>query len=39
MDTIAVVDVDTPLGVSYMKIDGDLNLLQKAAIESTTLFN
>ena len=39
MDTIGVVDVDTPLGVSYMKIDGDLNLLQKSAIDRTTFYN
>ena len=39
MNTIAVVDVDTPLGVSYMKIDGDLNLIQKSAIDRTTFYN
>ena len=39
MDTIGVVDVDTPMGVSYMKIDGDLNLLQKSAIDRTTFYN
>ena len=39
MNTVAMVDIDTPLGASYIKIDGDLNLQQKAAIDRTTFYN
>ena len=39
MNTVAMVDIDTPLGASYIKIDGDLNLQQKTAIDRTTFYN
>ena len=39
MNTAALVDIDTPLGASYIKVDGDLNLMQKSAIDRTTFYN
>ena len=39
MNTVAMADIDTPLGASYIKVDGDLNLQQKNAIDRTTFYN
>ena len=39
MDTVAIVDLDTPIGASYIKIDGDLRLKQKSPIDRTTFYN
>lgn len=39
MNTVAMVDIDTPLGASYIKVDGDLKLKQKAPIDITSFYN
>ena len=39
MYTVAMADIDTPLGASYIQLDGDLNLKQKAPIDRTTFYN
>lgn len=39
MHTIAVVDIDTPFGASYIQVDGDLTLKQKSPIDRTTFYN
>ena len=39
MNTVAMADIDTPLGASYIKVDGDLKLQQKTAIDRTTFYN
>ena len=39
MHTVALVDIDTPFGASFIKVDGDLNLKQKAPIDRTTFYN
>ena len=39
MNTTAFVDIDTPLGASYIKIKGDLNLKQKSPIDRTSFYN
>ena len=39
MNTVAMADIDTPLGASYIKVDGDLKLRQKSAIDRTTFYN
>jgi hypothetical protein len=39
MNTVAMADIDTPLGASYIKVDGNLNLQQKNAIDRTTFYN
>ena len=39
MNTTAMINIDTPLGASYIKVDGDLKLMQKSAIDRTTFYN
>ena len=39
MHTIAMVDIDTPFGASYIQVDGDLTLKQKSPIDRTTFYN
>ena len=39
MNTVAMVDIDTPLGASYIKVDGNLNLMQKSSMDRTTFYN
>jgi len=39
MNTVAMVDIDTPLGASYIKVDGNLNLMQKSTMDRTTFYN
>lgn len=39
MHTVAMADIDLPLGASYIKVDGDLNLKQKSPIDRTTFYN
>lgn len=39
MNTAAMVNIDTPIGASYIKVDGDLNLMQKSSIDRTTFYN
>ena len=39
MNTLAIADIDTPLGASYIKVDGDLKLKQKSPIDRTTFYN
>ena len=39
MNTSAFIDIDTPLGASYIKVIGNLNLRQKSPIDRTTFFN
>ena len=36
MITPAAIDIDTPYGSGYIKINGDLNLYQKAPLKSNT---
>ena len=39
MNTAAFVDIDTPLGGSYIKVNGNLNLRQKSPIDRTTFYD
>ena len=39
MNTVAMVDIDTPLGASYIKVDGSLNLMQRSPMDRTTFYN
>ena len=39
MNTVAIVDIDTPLGASYIKVDGDLKLKQKVPIDKISFYN
>lgn len=39
MNTVAMADIDTPFGASYIQVDGNLNLKQKAPIDRTTFYN
>ena len=39
MDTAAFIDINTPLGASYIKVNGNLNLKQKSPIDRTTFYN
>ena len=39
MNTAAFIDIDTPLGASYIKLKGNLNLRQKSPIDRTTFYN
>ena len=39
MNTSAFIDIDTPLGASYIKVIGNLNLNQKSPIDRTTFYN
>ena len=39
MNTVALVDIDTPLGASYIQVDGNLNLKQKSPIDRTTFYD
>ena len=39
MNTTAMINIDTPLGTTYIKVDGDLKLMQKSAIDRTTFYN
>ena len=39
MNTVAMVDIDTPLGASYIKVDGDLKLKQKSPIDKISFYN
>ena len=39
MNTVAMVDIDTPLGASYIKLDGDLKLKQKAPLNKVSFYN
>ena len=39
MNTAAFIDIDTPLGASYIKVTGNLNLKQKSPIDRTTFYN
>lgn len=39
MNTAAFIDINTPLGASYIKVTGNLNLRQKAPIDRTTFYN
>ena len=39
MNTVAMVDIDTPLGASYIKVDGDLKLKQKVPIDKISFYN
>lgn len=39
MKTVALADIETPLGASFIQVDGDLNLQQKDAIDRTTFYN
>ena len=39
MNTSAFIDIDTPLGASYIKVTGNLNLKQKSPIDRTTFYN
>ena len=39
MNTVAMVDIDTPLGASYIKVDGDLKLKQKAPLDKVSFYN
>ena len=39
MDTAAFIDIDTPLGASYIKVNGNLNLKQKSPIDRTTFYD
>ena len=39
MNTAAFIDIDTPLGASYIKVTGSLNLRQKSPIDRTTFYN
>lgn len=39
MHTIAMVDIDTTYGASYIQVDGDLTLKQKSPIDRTTFYN
>ena len=39
MNTVALVDIDTPLGASYIKVDGDLKFKQKVPIDKTSFYN
>ena len=39
MNTTAMVNIDTPIGASYIKVDGDLRLRQKSSIDRTTFYN
>ena len=37
MHTMSVIDIDTPVGASYIKLNGQINLNQKAPISSGTI--
>jgi len=39
MNTVAMVDIDTPFGASYIKVDGDLKLKQKSPIDVISFYN
>ena len=39
MNAAAFIDIDTPLGASYIKVTGNLNLKQKSPIDRTTFYN
>ena len=39
MNASALIDIDTPLGASYIKVTGNLNLRQKSPIDRTTFYN
>jgi hypothetical protein len=39
MNTVAIVDIDTPLGASYIKVDGDLKLKQNVPIDKISFYN
>ena len=39
MDTAAFIDIDTPLGASYIKVNGNLKLKQKSPIDRTTFYD
>ena len=39
MNTAAFIDINTPLGASYIKVNGNLNLKQKSPIDRTTFYN
>ena len=39
MNTVALVDIDTPLGGTYIQVDGNLNLKQKSPIDRTTFYD
>ena len=39
MNTVALVDIDTPSGASYIKVDGDLKLKQKVPIDKISFYN
>ncbi len=37
MHTMSIIDIDTPIGASYIRINGQINLNQKAPISSGTI--
>ena len=39
MNTVALVDIDLPLGASYIKVDGDLKLKQKVPLDKISFYN
>lgn len=39
MQTLAVVDIDTPYGASYVRVEGDLRINQKSPIDTNTFIS